>query len=239
MARSRLLRFKQTMRRMTQAVRFGIFAEPGPISDHWGYDRGTPLDRYYIEKFLAHHRADIRGAVLEVKDRGYTERFGSGVTRADVIDIDDRNPCLTIVADLAACDHLPADQFDCFVCTQTLQFIFEAKSAVASMYRLLKPGGTLLLTVPSVSRVIERDGVPIDFWRFTYASCSRLFGDQFGPENIEVGSFGNPMSGAAFLFGLSMEEVPRSKLDENNHVFPVICTVRAVKRPPIKNEIPT
>ena len=39
-----------------------------PVSDHWGWDRGTPVDRYYIEQFLAEHAADVRGRVLEVKD---------------------------------------------------------------------------------------------------------------------------------------------------------------------------
>ena len=33
-----------------------------------GRDRGTPIDRHYIERFLDEHRADIRGRVLEVRD---------------------------------------------------------------------------------------------------------------------------------------------------------------------------
>ena len=32
-----------------------------PVSSVWGIDRGQPLDRYYIERFLNRHRKDIRG----------------------------------------------------------------------------------------------------------------------------------------------------------------------------------
>src|SRR5215216_119227 len=60
-------------------VRLGSLGRPRPISEQWGYDRGTPVDRWYIERFLQEHRADITGRVLEVKDSGYTDRFGLGV----------------------------------------------------------------------------------------------------------------------------------------------------------------
>lgn len=59
----------------------------GQVSDRHGYDRGTPIERYYIERFLSEHAQRIRGSVLEVKDARYTRRFGRG-TRPHVVDID-------------------------------------------------------------------------------------------------------------------------------------------------------
>jgi len=47
-----------------------------PISDCYGYDRGTPVDRIYIEAFLDRHCDDIRGHGAEVKTDGYLRRFG-------------------------------------------------------------------------------------------------------------------------------------------------------------------
>jgi hypothetical protein len=79
-----------------------------PVSTQWGFDRGTPVDRWYIERFLAEHTADIRGRALEIRNADYVERFGRGVVRADVLDIDESNPRATIVADLTAADHVPA-----------------------------------------------------------------------------------------------------------------------------------
>src|SRR6476661_6440249 len=80
-----------------------------PLSYRWGYDRGQPIDRYYIDRFLGEHRADIAGRVLEVKTGEYAKRFGSNISELDVLDIDAQNPDATIVADLAAADAVADD----------------------------------------------------------------------------------------------------------------------------------
>ena len=51
----------------------------GPISQKFGFDRGTPVDRYYIEVFLAAYSRDIRGRALEVGDASYCRKFGTGI----------------------------------------------------------------------------------------------------------------------------------------------------------------
>lgn len=203
--------------------------DPRPLSDSWGFDRGTPVDRYYIEGFLQRHAADIRGRTLEVKSSGYARRFGRGAESYDVIDIDATNTDATLVADLARPASVPESRFDCFICTQTLQFIFDVPAAIASAYRLLRPGGTLLVTVPCVSRVGPRYGQETDYWRFTPASCRRLFGDVFGPAAIAVEPLGNVGAGVAFLRGAAVEEVPSRVLAANDPDFPVIIAVRAVR----------
>ena len=200
-----------------------------PVSDHWGWDRGKPVDRYYIEQFLTEHAADMRGRVLEVKDSEYSRRFARGATRLDVLDLDASNPNATIVADLSVGDGIPADAFDCFVITQTLQFIYEVHAAIVQCHRLLAPGGVLLATVPVVSRIAHDDGLEWDYWRFTAASCRRLFGDVFGAQQISVRTWGNVLAGVAFLRGTAFEEIPRRKLDVNDPYFPILVTVRAVK----------
>lgn len=193
-----------------------------PLSDFWGFDRGTPVDRHYIEGFLAGHRGDIRGRVLEVQDSGYTDRFGSGVEKKDVLDIDPANPKATIVADLADSTELPAAAFDCFILTQTLHLIYDLRGAVKSCHHLLRPGGVLLVTGPAVSRV--RSG---DCWRFTPASLGRLLEEQFG--QVTVRSYGNVLAATAFLSGMAQEEVPKRLLDKHDEHFPVIVAGRAVK----------
>src|SRR6185503_1474005 len=47
-----------------------------PVSRTFGYDRGLPVDRYYIESFLERNRRDIDGRTLEIGDDEYTRRFG-------------------------------------------------------------------------------------------------------------------------------------------------------------------
>ncbi len=215
------------LRRLYRPAWLGTLRRTTPLSDRWGYDRGTPVDRYYIERFLDAHRADIHGRVLEIKDSAYTDRFGRGVERRDVLDINGANPHATIVADLTAADTIPSDSFDCFVLTQTLQFIPDTRAAVTEAHRILRPGGVLLVTVPVVSRT-ERQLV--DYWRFTSAGAEALFGPVFGAEQVTVQSYGNVLTCVAFLTGMAREELSRRELDAHDEHFPLLIGVRAVKR---------
>jgi SAM-dependent methyltransferase len=216
---------RRRIRRLLRPAFLGTARRTTPFSRHWGFDRGTPVDRYYIEGFLARRAADIRGDVLEIKDSTYTERFGTAVTRRDVLDIDPSNPHATIVADLADTESLPQDRFDCFILTQTLQMIYDTDAVIRSAHRVLRPGGTLLVTVPTTSRLTAPD-----YWRFTPPACERLFGDVFGPAQVTVAAHGNVLAGVAFLQGMAYEELTRRELDTNDDMFPLIVTVRAVKR---------
>jgi SAM-dependent methyltransferase len=200
---------------------------PKPLSDDWGFDRGKPIDRYYIERFLAANRKDIQGRVLEVADSKYTLRYGTALTQTEVLDIDPCNRNATLLADLSAADSLPSMVFDCFILTQTLQYIYDSRAAVNHAHRLLRPGGVLLATVPSVSRITP--AVSADYWRFTIASCSQLFARSFGAENTAVESFGNVLTCIAFLRGMACEELSEDELTINDDSFPLIIGIRAVK----------
>lgn len=218
------------LRRLSRPAWLGTLWRTTPLSDVWGLDRGTPVDRYYIEGFLEEHRSDIRGRVLEVQDGAYTQRFGVGVERRDVLDIDPANARATIVADLAAADIIPSDTFDSFILTQTLQYLYDTRAALAHSHRILRPGGVLLATLPAVSR-IDRALEERDCWRFTSVSCSRLFGDAFGAEQVVVRSYGNVLTAIAFLTGMAREELSVGELEAHDAYFPVTFAVRAVKRP--------
>ena len=213
-------------------VEWGALRRLSPISTVWGLDRGRPIDRYYIEGFLDKHRSDVRGRVLEVKDAGYTIQFGGAqVTRSDVLDIDAGNPRATIVTDLTAATDVPAEQFDCFILTQTLHVIYDVRAALSHARRLLKPGGVLLCTLPAVSRISD-EGSGLDhgdYWRFTEASTRALFAELFPPESFEVTPYGNVLACAAFLYGLATEELAPHELDHPDPWVPLLFAVRAVK----------
>ena len=218
------------LRRLARPAWPRLIRRMTPLSDRWGSDRGTPVDRYYIERFLADHRADIRGVVLEVRDSGYTERFGQAVDRREVVDIDPANPNATLVADLAAADAIPAERFDCFILTQTLQLIYDFGAAVQHAHRILKRDGVLLATVPVTSRIVPRCEAAADYWRFTPDSCRMLFGEVFGQENVTVRGPGNVLVAAGFLFGMAHEEFSDRELTANDELYPLVVTIRAVKR---------
>jgi glycosyltransferase involved in cell wall biosynthesis len=212
-------------------IRFGSLRRVTPISRRFGYDRGQPIDRYYIERFLEANKADIRASVLEIGDDTYTRRFGAArVTRNDVLDVDPGNPRATIVADLAQSRRLPEEAFDCVIFTQTLLFIYEAQAALAALYRMLKPGGVILATVPGISQIsrYEMDQTG-DYWRFTTRSAQRLCESVFDTENVEVTAYGNVLAASAFLFGLASHELTREELDYSDPDYQLLITVRIRK----------
>jgi glycosyltransferase involved in cell wall biosynthesis len=93
-------------------VRFGDFDSPNPISPDFGFNRGTPVDRYYVEAFLAAHSGDIRGRALEVGDAFYCRKFGTGIVQQDVLHVTANNPEATIVGELSVPGVLPEGTFD-------------------------------------------------------------------------------------------------------------------------------
>ena len=213
-------------------MRFGSLRRVTPISETFGYDRGLPIDRYYIERFLQEHSGTIRGRVLEVGDSTYTSRFGNdaAVERADVLDVRADNPRATIVGDLTEPDRFSADAFDCVICTQTLPYIYDVHTAVRTLHRILRPGGTVLATVTSVSRIWTKgDRLYGDYWRFTSRSSRLLFEQVFDSEEIAVASYGNVLAAASFLYGLATSELRRDELDYNDPDIPLLIGIKARK----------
>ncbi len=209
------------------SVRLGDLDSVQPISLDFGFDRGTPVDRYYIERFLSEHAADIRGRALEAGDASYCERFGSGITHQDVLHVRPGHPQATIVGDLVQPGVLPDSAFDSMVLTQTLHLIYDMRAAVDSMYHALKPGGVLLLTVPGISPIDRGEWSGAWCWSLTVASATRLFGERFGAAQVSVAAHGNVYAATCFINGLALEEVDRAKLDYHDPSYPVIVTVRA------------
>jgi|GEM_PF-529513 len=211
-------------------IRFGDFLRLQPVSTNWGIDRGTPIDRFYIESFLDRHREDIRGRVLEIEDNRYTRRFGGDrVDRSDILHVDPSEKSVTIVADLASADHIETSSFDCIILTQTLQMIFDVSAAVRTLERILKPGGVLLLTVPGITTADHGMWHGSWLWSFSSASVKALLKQWFPEPAISIESRGNVLAATAFLLGASQEDVPAVKFQVDDPNYPVTVLARAVK----------
>jgi SAM-dependent methyltransferase len=215
----------------TGQVDLGSLRRRTPLS-RWGFSRGQPIDRYYIQRFLEAWRMDVRGRVLEIGDATYTKRFGGGdVERSDVLHVVPGSPGATIVADLTEPGALPAGAFDCIICTQTLQQLYDPRAALSSLHGALKPGGVLLATVPGISQ-IDRSAMDCwgDYWRFTTLSAAKLLADTFPGEETSITSHGNVLTAAAFLYGLAAEDLGDEDLAYEDPDYEVLITVRAVRR---------
>ena len=220
---------QRRLRRLLHPAWLGILRKTAPISRNWGFDRGTPVDRYYIEQFLKQHHQDIRGQVLEVGNHIYTDRYGQDVAHIDVLDNNPANQQATLLIDLETAIALPSCEYDCLVLTQVLQFVFHLRPCLQELHRSLRPGGVLLATVPCVSRIDLSYGAEKDYWRFTAASCKLLFSEVFGADRVNVVPYGNCLVSTAFLAGVSAEELTIQELDFQDKVFQLLIAVRAVK----------
>jgi len=210
---------------------WGDFDRLTPFSSCWGSERGRPIDRHYIEAFLGRHVSDFHGRALEVENPNYLKKYGAQTIQSfDVLDINRNNTKATIIANLESGEGIPENTFDCFVMTQTLQFIYDAPAALTQACKLLKPGGVMLATVPGITPLPVSDPYTSECcWAFTTTSINRMLGDVFGPENIQVQSFGNVRTATAFLWGLSLGEIPSEHFEYNDPDYPVIITLKAIK----------
>jgi SAM-dependent methyltransferase len=215
-------RMSQTVRRSSVVdhavlrLRWGSRRRLAPETA-WGHERGLPVDRWYIEKFLTEQRHHVHGRVLEVKEDLYASSLGA--ERVEVLDIDKTNPHATIVGDLCDPATLPADTFDAAVVTQTLQLVTQPAQAVRLLLRSLTPNGRLLLTVPCVSRIAGDS----DRWRWTAAGLRQTIADA-GATESEVTERGNNASCRAFLCGLGAADFRPGVLRENDPSYPLIVT---------------
>jgi SAM-dependent methyltransferase len=209
---------------------------PGaPVHPRYGLRSGRPVDRFYIERFLGQHAADVRGRTLELLDATYSRRFGGdAVAHADVLDLDPDNAAATLRGDLETGDGIPVGAFDCFVCTQTISITYDVAGALDTAYAALAPGGVLLLTAPGISHQAEPDGERFpDHWRFTWRAVDRLLTERFGAGNVAVHAEGTVAACAAFLYGIPAAEVDPGHLDPHDPDYEMVICARAVKREPV------
>jgi len=223
--------------------RIGIGRRLAPVSREWGFDRGTPVDRYYVEAFLArfagfegYATGSIRGRILEIGGREYADRFagaragGDDPATVDVLHENAANPEASVIGDLTNPATLPAATYDCIICTQVLPVVWDVPSAVRSMHRALKPGGVAFITVPGITKALtpDRDHWG-DWWRFTASSARRLVAEAFVDGRVDVETYGNLLSATMFLHGHAAEELTPAELDLRDPEYEVTIAVRAIK----------
>lgn len=203
-----------------------------PFSNKFGYDRGNQsIARYYIDNFMQENAPFITGKILEIGDDTYTKRFGKDISYSDVLHVREGNPKATIVTDLTCDTTIPDETYNCILLPQTLQCIYDIRSAVFNCHRILRHNGVLLATFSGISQIsrydMDRWG---EYWRLTSLSVKVLFSEFFDAENISISSFGNVLAAVAFLEGMASKELKRKELNYHDPDYEVIITVRAIKK---------
>jgi glycosyltransferase involved in cell wall biosynthesis len=211
-------------------IDIGDFDRLTPFSRDFGFDRGGAIDRYYIEKFISENSDRVQGNVLEIGDNEYTLKFGQhGVTQSEILHVDQSNAKATYVGDITHVPQIPTGYFDCIIFTQTLHLIYDYRSALQTCYRILKPGGSLLLTVPGISQIDGGAWKDYWLWSFTDTAMGKLMKETFNGSEVEIKTYGNVQVAASFLYGMGLSEIKKEKLDHHDPAYQLIISVRAVK----------
>ncbi len=217
------------LKRRKQPLSWHNLRSTEPVQRNFGHYRGTSIDRFYIEEFLITNQSLIKGNVLEIAENTYSKKFGGNVASFEVLHYDSKNNNVTIVGDLTKTETLPENRIDCFICTQTLNFIYDFKAAIKGSFHLLKPGGVMLCTVAGLCQVsrydMDRWG---DYWRFTTKSIQQSFEEVFG-NNVKVTAYGNVLSATALLQGITVEELTTEELLFCDDDYQVVITIVATK----------
>lgn len=194
-----------------------------PLSSRFGFDRGSPIDRFWIEKFLSANSSHIRGRVLEITDDNYTRKYGGQKIRtSDVLDIDPGNRRANIHGDLKSLPGIKNNTYDCVILTHVLGLIDDVFAVSSEIHRILRPGGILLFTSSCLGPVL---GEKI-YWRFTPNSVNFIFKNF---RSRQVKTYGNVLAGQAFWVGMAQQDLDPKELDYNDPRYPCIVTLKAVK----------
>lgn len=210
-----------------ESVDWGELRTLQPLCRKFGLDRGTPIRRYYIERFLASNKGCISGRVLEVGDDTYSKRFGTEPLRVDVL-TPSPAPGATVIGDLVTGAGVPKGVYNAVVLTQVLHVLADMHAAIKVTRDALKPGGVVLATIPCISQVsaydMERWG---DYWRATDRGARAAFESVFDPESITLFTYGNVLTAVGSLLGLAAEELTKHELDFVDQQYQVLIGVRA------------
>jgi SAM-dependent methyltransferase len=208
---------------------FGDFARLDPFSTQFGYDRGGPIDRVFIEKFLEENKRYIKGRVLEIGDNEYTKKYGKDhVTQSDILHVNAKNPIATIIGDLS--DLMIEDNvFDCIILTQTLHLIYDFREALHNSRRILKPGGTLLITVPGIVNIDHAEWGTSSYYTFTSHFMNKMAADVFSGDETDVQHYGNVFLAAAFLNGIGAPEIEQKYFEHHDLHYQILISARITK----------
>jgi hypothetical protein len=207
--------------------RFGNLRRTRPLSADFGFDRGTPIDRYYVDQFFKRHEHRITGRVLEVQMAAYGLRFGRGVSVCHSIDVNpDVGP--TYRCDLARSGGVvPDDSYDCFLMPSTIQHLREVEPALKHALRIVRPGGSVLATAAGFVPLIPDHH--LDFWRLTPAGWTEATSRIWPGCEVEVVAYGNCLAAIAALHGIAVEELDHQELDVFDARYPVLTGIACVK----------
>jgi SAM-dependent methyltransferase len=112
------------------------------------------------------------------------------VMRYDALDLVPRNDFVTFNSDIQDMGIIADESYDSAICLEVLEHISNPFKAAVEIYRILKPGAVLVISVPHLSRLHD---LPFDYFRFTEFGLRNIF-EEAGFEILELKARGGLLS---------------------------------------------
>lgn len=195
-----------------------------PLCPNYGFTRGTPVDRFYLRKFLREHARRIGGETLDIggQPQNLPSYAAGAISSYKTLDLDPAANA-DIIADIHDPSVVPRSSFDTVLAFNVLEHC-AAPFVVASNIALwLKPGGKVLCLTPCTQR-LHRD--PEDYWRLLPAGLGTFFK---GMTVLQLRSYGNLVAAQAALLGIAAEELSEAQLTTDDAYYPVVACIVAQK----------
>jgi len=129
-----------------------------PLSKSVGRALSGKLTRVTLDRFIASHASDRRTLDIGAQNGPYSVHF----PRRVALDIQP-GIGVQVIGDAQALGILD-ETFDVVLCTEVLEHIPDPQRAIDEIYRVLAPGGQLLLTTRVLFPIHD---APHDYFRFT------------------------------------------------------------------------
>ena len=205
-------------------VRFGDFGRLWPFSQRFGFDRGAPVDRYYLQQFVRSIRPVVRGRCLEIGG----SRWSNWFYRFDVdefrsLELEQSRIADDLVGDAADRGVLDPASWDSILAFHVLEHCPNPFAVVSNMRAWLRPNGHACIAVPCAQRVHSYPG---DYWRFMPDGLRVLFSDF---SEVNVSTYGNPLTVVSNYMGLSHTELAAEDMNAAHPDYPVLACVVARK----------
>ena len=205
-------------------VDFGDFGRLWPFSYRFGFDRGGPVDRYYLRQFVRSIRPIVRGRCLEIGGsvrNNWFYRFD--VDEFRTLELEQSNVADDLVGDAADQGVLDPASWDSILAFHVLEHCPNPFAVVSNMCAWLRPNGHACIVVPCAQRVHNYPG---DYWRFMPDGLRVLFRDF---SEVNVSTYGNPLTVVSNYLGLSHTELVAENMDAVHPDYPVLACVVARK----------
>ena len=205
-------------------INWGDLRRANPFCPRFGYSRGSPIDRYYLNLFVAEIRDQVRGDVVEVGGNNCNKNeYGfSRASRYRGLDVV-ASPGVDLVGDAAQPQCLPPSSLDGLVIFNVLEHTPRPWEIVANMRLWLREGGVACCMVPNAQRLHK---APEDYWRPLPAALMEMF---TGWSERRLYQYGNPVSTVASLMGIAAEELKEAELLDYHPDYPVVSCIFAKK----------